>query len=320
MCRSNVRFCVGDFSLEHLPAQGHEAALETFATLLAEVHAEGERVASPSGVFNLSLDSASGARLYDVLYNVDHEGYLNKDTRLALQQALNRCEALDDTFAAQGVDLSIGDRNFVSESVEFVIAMTKSNCATACLDVRRNDFPSGRQTVKYAESEVAVQFVTNAAEKTGFYQDVLYIEDLSESQFVRHAHIAYPRLHLVDGIDRQFRRFRDDYATVRPVVARHLAALNNHFRRLLDEYGNIAQVCKAMAAQAGIDISIESFSTRHNKAAMNKRKVQVGGAEVICELHTKLSPTHDRIYFYPGKAELVDNRIVIGIFDEHLPT
>jgi len=53
---------------------------------------------------------------------------------------------------------------------------------------------------------------------------------------------------------------------------------------------------------------------------MKEREVIIDGELIICEYHIKLTPTYDRIHFHPGKQDIAEGKIIIGIFAKHLNT
>lgn len=75
----------------------------------------------------------------------------------------------------------------------------------------------------------------------------------------------------------------------------------------------------AVFSARGLDISPESPQTRKNAGAWAQRLVTYNGREYRCEWHGKRLWDRDRVHFSLPIPEY-GNRVLIGIFTEHLGT
>lgn len=130
---------------------------------------------------------------------------------------------------------------------------------------------------------------------------------------------AFPSLLKSD--DLSFRRFNGGYNLLRDEVIRHLSFLNDHFINLWQQC-NMDFPCFVRRAKSeySIDFSNESSNTRKSPQKMRQRKAMFACKSVNCEIHTKINPTINRIHIHPPKPEIGGEKILIGIFVDHLET
>lgn len=103
-------------------------------------------------------------------------------------------------------------------------------------------------------------------------------------------------------------------------VTRHLAILNDHFRRVFESHHkDLKKTAGELQSGHKVDLSGESANTKGNAAAWKERKISIQGTEIYCDLHLKLSPTANRIHFHPGHPAIACGKVIVGIFHEHLP-
>ena len=65
-----------------------------------------------------------------------------------------------------------------------------------------------------------------------------------------------------------------------------------------------------------------AFADDDNAKAMREREVFFDGKTIVCEFHSKLTLTHDRIHFSPSLiSDKNDNKfLIVGPFADHLTT
>lgn len=106
-----------------------------------------------------------------------------------------------------------------------------------------------------------------------------------------------------------------------------LADLNDHLPTVLAETKYGPDVGKRFGARSQFTISPESSNTRNNASAMKERDVIIekkhanGSIDkhiVRCEWHLKIHPTRDRIHFHFGIPAVAGDKIIVGIFCDHL--
>jgi hypothetical protein len=162
--------------------------------------------------------------------------------------------------------------------------------------------------------------VFDKVSSVNFYRHVFEIENVSEANFFEIASAAFPSLIFCSERVR-FNRFHHNYDEIRRLVIKHLGALNDDFCDQINNFkGNQANVSSHFSAVHGIDMSQESSRTHNNSRAMDERRVIIEGVEYMCEWHTKLFPTIDRIHFCMDVRLENQHRVIVGIFTSHLAT
>jgi hypothetical protein len=140
----------------------------------------------------------------------------------------------------------------------------------------------------------------------------------NEEKFFEAWDLAFPHLHRQK--DLSFRRFHGNYANLVCDVISHLSFLNDNFSSVLEtSNGDFHQLIQIAKSGYGIDFSNESTKTRASPKKMKERDVEFGGKTVRCELHSKISPTQNRIHFPPPNQDF-ESKVLIGIFVNHLTT
>ena len=98
--------------------------------------------------------------------------------------------------------------------------------------------------------------------------------------------------------------------------------INDDFFSQLVEGRQLTDICDHVRAKCRVDISPESPNTHDNAKAMREREVFFDGKTIVCEFHSKLTLTHDRIHFSPSLiSDKNDNKfLIVGPFADHLTT
>ena len=151
-----------------------------------------------------------------------------------------------------------------------------------------------------------------------FYRFMLSFEEVSRQEFPKWTAFAFERLRFALEVSSQIGRFRQRYEAIRDDIIKHLSVINDEFVSMLVEGATLPDICKRVK----IDISPESPKTHGNASAMKEREVEFEGKKIVCEFHSKLTPTHDRIHFSPTLRKDQKDRqyLVVGPFAEHLTT
>ena len=266
------------------------------------------------------VEVVPGLTVSDLIYREDISP-LERDVRILLIHMINLCEHWDDDFESVETCFEITGVRINATSLNYVFEQILDGRAMACVCLPKNGQAVGECEVTRGDNRTSIYFLTNENQVIGFYRAIIEIENLNEADYIFHTPLAFPNLYFVQDIHRQFRRFRQRYSEVRPQVTRHLSALNDDFRDLCEQHNyNMEMVFRILKSDKGIGVSGESHPTRQNRTAMGEREVVIDGETVVCEYHTKLTNTYDRIHFYPGRQGVAEGKIIIGIFAEHLTT
>lgn len=148
------------------------------------------------------------------------------------------------------------------------------------------------------------------------------VEKLPEADFYKYSTVMFESLHFhcpIENIKHVGLRF----AQAIPDIVKHMSYLNDVVRVDFHE-SNDDRELSTRAGSHGVNMSPESNATRSDRSAMQQREVEVMGVPIVCEWHTKLTPTHGRIHFYPWVsnhpelAKSIGNKVIIGIICKHL--
>ncbi|MEU2915500.1 hypothetical protein ACFYM3_40345 [Streptomyces massasporeus] len=300
-------------------------ALDTLADLL-EPLADGRKVALMTSAYDTEcLPSIS---LVDALYSPD--GGLPHSERRRLQVLLDKCRSVEpeDDDVPQPVRQDNGAWSEPSWGMAHALARAAGGRAMSCLvgsiaNPRRTtglDWPSGWLTVERdadaGHDHVALHLLRVSEDEAGFWRGVLTRELVPEDHFFALSDRAFPRLLLADSL--RFHHFDGSYADVLPWLVELLGLLSDHFADALLICGGDQKKVQARFSALGVDISPESPNTKKNAKAWEQRLVSYEGETYRCEWHGKRLWDRDRVHFsLPIKGH--DDRILIGIFAEHLP-
>ena len=259
-----------------------------------------DRVALCSGVWSEIID---GRPLTTWLFE---PGLLDREVANALASALTRLPNWDETVQVPTtVALSVAGSPHRSASVAMAAEQTFGGRAVGCVSAGSH---CGSLSVQSPNGKTDIVFVGSKEDVLAFFRAIPEIENLDEAAYFANASDAFPGLHFV--LEKtSFKKFEEDYPTVRVKVTHHLSVLNDHARNVI---GN-ATATKELRAR-GVDASPENGNTKGDRAAMRERTVLVGTREVVCGWHTKIRPHRDRIYFNATDLPFV----VVGVFHAHL--
>ena len=234
---------------------------------------------------------------------------------------INRCVV----WETLGVELPDGDlavdgtRN-ESASIRFVVAKALANCAIGVISPKPLD-GIGKASAILDGKQTEAFYVGVSQDLQLFYRFLICFEKVAREEFTNWTHLAFKRLRFALELSTQLNKFRQDYDGIRETIVLHLAAINDDFVSHLIDAIQPAEICDRIRSFRGVDISPESSKTHKNRVAMKEREVEFEEATVICEFHSKLDPTHDRIHFSPTLRGGTENHfLVVGPFAEHLTT
>jgi hypothetical protein len=315
-----IRFCIDEESFRLASAKKDSIAdlVNRFIELITKLREDGQRITRWSGLE--SIEVVPNLKVSDLLYKGD-TNLLDHDVRILLIHIINRCERWDDSFAQVEVELEIAGVRVTARSLNYVFEQVVNGHAMSCVCFSEYIWGAGSHEVIRGDKGTSIYFLISEDHVIDFYRAIIEIENLDEKEYILHARLAFPNLYFAQDIHRQFRRFRQSYSVVRPQVTRHLSVLNDDFGKLCEVHNHDMRfVLRILKSRTAIDISTESHGTRANRKAMQEREVIIDGETIVCEYHTKLTPTYDRIHFHPGRQGVAGGKIIVGIFAEHLTT
>jgi hypothetical protein len=264
------------------------------------------------------VEIAAGVELWDLLYNSSLE-LISNDDRLLLIQTIDKCIVWDTDFELPAEEIKIDSKVSDSFSIMFVASKAARGVAIGLIStVPIQDAGVTLVSVGAESSKVFRVSLEDRLER--FYRFQICFEKATRDEFGQWVHLLFPRLRFALEVSSQLRRFKQKYDDIREMIVDHLASLNDEFLDLLTNGFQLSDACERMRASCGVVISPESPNTHRNMSAMREREVKFNGTEIVCEFHTKLTPTHDRIHFSPTIRTERDGAkfIVVGPFVDHL--
>jgi hypothetical protein len=287
--------------------------IDQLADVLGELRRTGHPVAVSSLLYD--VECMAGLTLADFLFAVDRRLVSPEvSRRLAIQ--FDRCPSWTSYQDEVTGDVWLDEQPLdLAFSVDYAILSTMRGFAVACVV-----FPAcarrGPTMARNHKGAARIHFVASSA-IVDFWRSLFADEDIPESGFFDLAEAAFPDLMFASNIS--FGRFAGAYAALREPVVAILGALNDHFADALAGGRGVAHQVQALLGRYGLDVSPESPGTRASPRLMKMRDVAYGGRVYRCEWHAKVERHRNRIHFALPQADL-ENRILIGIFVDHLDT
>lgn len=264
------------------------------------------------------VEVVAGVELCSLLYDGSLD-LIPHDDRLLLIQTIDKCIVWDCDFELPSEEIRFDGQASDSLSVMFVAAQAVRGIAVGLISsVPIQD--AGTVSISVGSESFMVFRVSLDDRLERFYRFQVCYEKASRDEFGQWVHLLFPRLRFALELSPQLRRFRQNYEDIREMIVDHLAALNDEFIDLLLDGSQLSDACERVKASCGVVMSPESPNTHKNSSAMREREVEFEGTKIVCEFHTKLTPTHDRIHFSPAIRTERDGArfIVVGPFAEHL--
>ncbi|MDX3802309.1 hypothetical protein [Streptomyces sp. AK04-3B] len=289
--------------------------VRAFADVL-EPLADGRQVALMRNAW--SAECWEGVTLVDIAYTSDRR--VPRDRRVWLARLLDKCRTLEPQ--EQDIPQQVNYGGHVEEpSWGMTHAWTHAVAgrAMACLIVTIEPTLAGWTVVdRMVDGATAhLHFLSEASQLREFWRGVFKYEAVPEERFFVLAEQAFPGLIFAE--DLRFRRFAGSYGDVLPWIIQLFTALDDHFAAALERHRGDQNKVMAEMSTYHVDISPESPGTRKNARAWAQRLVTYRGVEYRCDWHGKRLWNLDRVHFSRPLAEQ-ENRILIGIFTDHLDT
>ncbi|WP_345850799.1 hypothetical protein [Shewanella algae] len=159
--------------------------------------------------------------------------------------------------------------------------------------------------------------------------DLFKNKKLSENEnyqfFFKNKHVFWPNCYFHTGSTNRFSNLCVSELEHLPNLINHLDFLNREATKLYSA-DPLPDNFIAAAASKGVELSPESPKTRQNHAAMAQRNITINDKKILCEWHTKLTPTAGRVHFNlnisepDAISEVVNGKVIIGIYTKHFDT
>lgn len=139
---------------------------------------------------------------------------------------------------------------------------------------------------------------------------------------------CFPNIYFVEGIRTTMNTLNRSFEDIREEIVEHLTQLNDYrvkFGKLLDEHKSFQEVAQQFSADTRIGCSPQAGRDKVQALKESQRNEVTGQEEtVICELHTKFNTFNidrerqDRIYFFPGKRDILGGKVIVKHIGKHL--
>ncbi|MFE9425307.1 hypothetical protein ACFYNO_20305 [Kitasatospora sp. NPDC006697] len=311
----DYRVVIDEDSLDWRDADDDELGhlVHLFAELLAPF-ADGRQAAVMIPAY--SVECWEQVTLADLAYTQDRR--VPRDDRVRLARLLDKCRAIEPVEEDLSPTVRIGGMSVEpSFGLGHVVARARTGRSMSCLIVPRGPRPAGWATVESDAGPVELHLLTDPGAAPLFWRGVIGREQVPEREFFVLADRAFPGLVYAD--DLAFRHFDGSYEDVRSWLVDLLGAISDDFADVLTRHKGDQNQVMAVFSARGLDISPESPQTRKNASAWDQRLVTYKGHDYRCEWHGKRLWDRDRVHFSLPIPEH-GNRVLIGIFTEHLGT
>lgn len=218
-----------------------------------------------------------------------------------------------------------------NEDVAWAHHHIRAGRAVACLGLRR----SGPHETISSLDAVTVHWVSDESSHRRFWRAAIDLEGDDEASLERISPHAFPDLHFIDGVWQGMQRLAGGYLSLRGEIKRYLGVLDDYGAWVFtcsppalspNETGGDAttggsptnQVIERRFLGFNLSIAPEKPNVYANAVCRRARVVTIGAKEIYCEWHAKLEPHRNRMHIHAPIPES-RNRVVIAIFNEHLP-
>jgi len=313
-----VGFCIDESKFSKV--DDVVTVVQRLSDLLNSIHHLYEQQVYKSAELDY-IEIVDGVEVCSLLYN-GNLGLIDQDDRLLLIAVLNRCVELDSfALAMPDGDVSLAGETVESKTVLFAIAKALNREAIGI----NNPKPiqgGGPLDVSVGMHSTKVFHVGLPLSLNKFFRFMICFEEVSRQDLRKWTGFAFERLRFALDPSIQIGRFSQKFEDIRDDLIMHLSAINDEFVSMLNEGVELREICKRLKAECDVVVSPEGPKTHGNSSAMKEREVSFEGKTIVCEFHSKLTPTHDRIHFSPvlRKDEKQNLYLVVGPFADHLKT
>ena len=171
-------------------------------------------------------------------------------------------------------------------------------------------------------NEHSMYLVHQNDEIAKYYRIQAICELISFQELQGYLDELYPSLYFLDEAKdlSKLGVYHEEYLSL---IINHLSYLNDFAQ---DHYIQDRDSFSQVASAHGVLLSGESSNTRGNKKSDRERYKKIENVDIKFELHTKVSWDKGRIHFHIGNnlpaevSAITQNKVIVGIVCEHLPT
>jgi len=155
-----------------------------------------------------------------------------------------------------------------------------------------------------------------------------YMENISEEiEFYNHIVKYFPNLEFHEDIKESLKSLDGGLERFVRDIVKSLVILDNSLKECIENTTNKAEALNAFSTKLGLAVTLEGDMTRKGDLSFNFKNDDDENELVYCEPHIKLANSSfsgdtkyydNRIYFYEGKSEIKNGKILIGHIGKHL--
>lgn len=295
--------------LERLLTHGTDVQFQDHITYIDDIisYIEDNQLGTIYVCDNIYDLDISGTRLCDVLYSHQTNG-ITRDLMLQLAIILDKAVHFDSAEYIDSNQYRVDEpfllSSFISNTISGIISQNDP-LSISSWDDEKNILISD---CKQAHVAYRVKCYSVLSEF-----DQIYLEKDK----------VWPNLYFSNKATR-FSSFKLAHLTYKNSVLKHLDYLNDKAKHHFNLQPSPSTFIQE-AGSEGIELSPESTKTRNSNNKMNQRNITIDNTTVLCEWHTKITKKMGRIHFninivgaFPAINDKVSNKVIIGIFTDHL--
>lgn len=155
-----------------------------------------------------------------------------------------------------------------------------------------------------------------------------YLASEKKDDFCNDLQECFPNIYFVEGIGTTINTLNRRFEDIRSEIVEHLTQISDYqikFSELLDEHKSYQEIAQQFSKDTGIDCSPQAGRKKVQLLKERQLNEATGQEEIIvCELHTKFKTFNidrecqDRIYFFPGKRDILGGKVIVKHIGKHL--
>lgn len=163
----------------------------------------------------------------------------------------------------------------------------------------------------------------------GYYAAIRkYLSSEKKDEFSKDLPECFPAICFWEGIDKTINTLNRKFEEIREEIVEHLTVLDGYqpkFLQMAEENISYREMAERFSSDTKIECSPQS--DRQDVKDLKVTCINVISEQeeqVICELHTKFRKFNidrekqDRIYFFPGKKGIMNDRVIVKHIGKHL--
>lgn len=149
----------------------------------------------------------------------------------------------------------------------------------------------------------------------------------NDEQFLECIDIYFQKLKFHDNVVNTLGTLDGGLALFSSSIVQSLIYLENNLNKFIVESDSLPNALQKFSSELGLETTLEGDISRKAKLTFTFKKNDGTAIDIYCEPHIKLSKSsisgdskhyHNRIYFYQGREDIEDKKVLIGHIGGHL--